>query len=80
MKIPLQYIDTLGEDLQEGTVDSFLDIKHQVAKLNSVDVTDVEIRNHMGVSEWVVYVKGSFLDYLEDKDLIEGYWRGYYEL
>ena len=27
----------------------------------------------------VIYVKGNFLDYLEDRDLIEGYWRDYYE-
>lgn len=80
MKIPLQQVDHYGEKFSEGSYDSLLDIKEQIAKLEKCSVSDIYIYEHLGVGEWVINVKGQFFDYVIDRDLTEGFWRDWYEI
>ena len=64
MKLPLQYVDEYASIVSEDGYDSFLNLRHQVAKKCGVDVTDVCVYNHSVVGEWVISVNGKFYDYI----------------
>lgn len=66
MKLPLQNIDKYDSIVSEEGWDSFLNLRHEVAKECGVGLTDVYIYNHDVVGEWVINVKGKFYNYVED--------------
>ena len=66
MKIPLQYVDELGQNISQHGYDSFKHLKHKIATEWGVSVNKVTIENHIAVGEWVIYVDGKFAGYVED--------------